>query len=760
MQNALLVVLALLTFLILFEYPVVAIVLAGLWALLMSALNRARQLESRLQVLEQRFYSDRDKTGMEAKAPPSSSPEVELPENTQKTREAQSEEEAGAAPSAKTSAASAARDAQTIPSAGEPGPDRAEPQGWGAESQDRFLDEPVLPPFVRALFERIWDWFTAGNVFVRVGVVILFIGMTFLVQHAIGKGMVPVGVRLSAVAVVAMLLLVWGWRLRDKRSNFALVVQGAGVGLLYLLIFSAFSLYSLIPSLPAFALLFLTVVLAAMLAVLQDARSLALFATAGGFLAPVLTYSGSNDYVGLFSYYTLLNLGILAIAWFKSWRLLNLVGFVFTFAIASFWGVLEYRPEFFSRVEPFLIVFFLLYVAISILFANHRTPWYKDYVDSTLVFGTPLLAFGLQSAMVSQYPYGIAISAAALGGFYVVLAQALWRRRRDELKLLSQTFLSLGIVFLTLAVPFVIDGSLTGATWAIEGAGILWVSIKQEQRLRRLFGQALVVASGLILGYEIVTLSGGLYGDSQPAFLNSAFIGCVIIALAASASSWLLSRPFSGKLKLETWSQYGLLVYGLAVLLFGFEVQIVDFDLVQNRGHGLALLSAVGLLLYTLAGDRLAWRQAHWVSVGFIVPLAAAAWFDVIHQPGLAADYRYILWPLSLLAYGYALKRALPVVGARTLLMSHILWALVMVGLLFREGMTLYAGRRARRRLWLLGAGLLAVVVVKLFLVDLAASDTFERIVSFTGVGLLLVLVGYLSPLPPKIESRPGVAES
>jgi uncharacterized membrane protein len=58
--------------------------------------------------------------------------------------------------------------------------------------------------------------------------------------------------------------------------------------------------------------------------------------------------------------------------------------------------------------------------------------------------------------------------------------------------------------------------------------------------------------------------------------------------------------------------------------------------------------------------------------------------------------------------------------------------------------------RRARRRPWLAGAGLLAVVVVKLFLVDLDGSGTVARIVSFLGVGLLMLVMGYFCPLPPK----------
>lgn len=61
------------------------------------------------------------------------------------------------------------------------------------------------------------------------------------------------------------------------------------------------------------------------------------------------------------------------------------------------------------------------------------------------------------------------------------------------------------------------------------------------------------------------------------------------------------------------------------------------------------------------------------------------------------------------------------------------------------------AARGGLRKLWLIGSGLLGVVVVKLFVVDQSASDTVERIVSFIIVGLLLMAIGYFAPIPPKV---------
>ncbi|OZB79194.1 MAG: hypothetical protein B7X28_08550 [Halothiobacillus sp. 13-55-253] len=63
------------------------------------------------------------------------------------------------------------------------------------------------------------------------------------------------------------------------------------------------------------------------------------------------------------------------------------------------------------------------------------------------------------------------------------------------------------------------------------------------------------------------------------------------------------------------------------------------------------------------------------------------------------------------------------------------------------------ASRLKQRRLWLVAAGLLGVVVLKLFLVDLSGSDTLARIISFVGVGVLLLLAGYIAPIPAKQSS-------
>ena len=173
---------------------------------------------------------------------------------------------------------------------------------------------PSEPQVVRLLRE----YFTGGNTLVRVGIIILFFGVAFLLRYVAEHSHVSIELRLSGVALGAVVLLVLGWRLRTRRSDYALALQGGAVGILYLTIFAALRLYSLLTPTAAFGLLALLAALSAALAVLQSSQAFALLAVTGGFLAPILAATEHGSHIVLFSYYAVVNASILGIAWFKA----------------------------------------------------------------------------------------------------------------------------------------------------------------------------------------------------------------------------------------------------------------------------------------------------------------------------------------------------------------------------------------------------------------------------------------------------------
>ncbi|WP_437882500.1 DUF2339 domain-containing protein [Pseudomonas sp. LRF_L74] len=417
--------------------------------------------------------------------------------------------------------------------------------------------EPVMPPTPREpnLIERAFDagqaWLFGGNTVLRVGAVLLFLGLAFLLRYATEGVVVPIQLRYAGVAASAIALLGLGWWLRNRSRNYALILQGTGIAVLYLTVFAAMRLHPLLDPKMALGLLVLVTVFSAMLAVLQDALGLAVAAALGGFAAPILTSTGSGNHVALFSYFILLNSGIFVIAWFKAWRLLNLVGFVGTFGIGLAWGVRSYKPELLWSTEPFLILFFLMYVAIGLLFTRRKLKdaadapeersallkWSAgkaDYVDGTVLFGPPVVGFGLQFGVVQHIEFAAAFSALALGLLYMTLARVIHGRAPGRLLMLVETCLALGVVFGTLAIPLGLDARWTSAAWAVEGAGIYWLALRQERRLAQAF--ALLLQAGAAVAYL------GQLGVGEQTVLSGAPLGAVMLGAALLFSFYQLRQ--------------------------------------------------------------------------------------------------------------------------------------------------------------------------------------------------------------------------
>lgn len=393
---------------------------------------------------------------------------------------------------------------------------------------------PAAPNAVELAFAAVRNWLLGGNTIVRIGLVILFIGLSFLSSYAAAAGLFPVELRLAAVAVAGIVLLAVGFGKRQAKPAFALALQGGGVAVIYLTVFAAFRRFDLISPLPAFGLMIVVCALSCALALLQNSRALAVAAFAGGFAVPVLLSTGGGSSVALFSYYTVLNLAILFIAYKRSWRVLNMVGFVATFGVATLWGVLKYQPAQYMSSQLFLIVFVLIYVAAAILYARNTPTRLGNTVDSTLMFGTALVGFGLQAGLVDQFKFGSAFSALGFAALYLVLAALLLRRGRDSYRLMIESMIAIGLGFVTLAVPLALDMRWTSAVWALEGAGAFWVGMRQARWMPRGFGLLLqVVAAGAFL-------AGIDDNVSAWPLANPMFMGAMFIALPAFAIAWWL----------------------------------------------------------------------------------------------------------------------------------------------------------------------------------------------------------------------------
>ena len=520
-------------------------------------------------------------------------------------------------------------------------------------SQEKIVEPPrtTQPNLFIKILKFIIAFFSEGNSLARIGTILLLIGLGFLIQYAARQSL-QLGI--LAASFTGILLLSFGWILRCKRRIYSLILQGGGIGVFYLSLFAGLKF---LPPYITFGSLVLLGIIAAVLAVVQNAPSLAVLATLGGFLSPVLITFNADLQVPLFSYYLVLNIGIAIIAWFKAWRWLNLIGFFFTFAIGTIWGGLNYKPEFFYSTEPFLIAFFVLYIAIAILYASRQPPKLKGLVDGVLVFGLPVIVFSLQAALLQGERSSTTLSSSLGAILYLALSGLLFWLGSKNMRLLSEAFLAIGLAFVTITIPLALGASWTSTGWALEGVGLLWVGLRQNSFWMRISGILAQIAAAIAFWWGIDFLTGKAYSEPIIAF------GTAILAFSGIISAYLFYRAReqtnnkSGffAFKWETKLSPYFLGYGLIWWLVTGTKSIFDLQI-----HFYTLPALLGFFTITTLACLFFSSKLNWPTLRrptllfyFLLIPPALAQADFITHP--SANFGWLAWPLVILSHRVAL---------------------------------------------------------------------------------------------------------
>ena len=480
-------------------------------------------------------------------------------------------------------------------------------------------------------------WFMQGNPLAKLGILLLFLGLSFLLRYTVEHSLFPLELRLVAAALFAIVLLAVGWRLRDRQRVYALILQGGATGVLYLTVFGAFRLWQMLPMTLAFALLVVICAASVGLAVLQKALSLAMLASLGGYLAPLLLSTGSGSFVALFSFYLLLSIGILAISIWQHWRELNLLGLLFTFGVGGLWGLNDYQPEDYWVCQLFLIANTLIFGVLSVALSLRAQEKGKQIIDGVLLFAPPLIGFGMQYGMTRHWEYGPALSALGYGAFYLTLAFLALRRYPSIGRPLVLAALAIGGGFATLAIPLALSARWT----AMEGLGILWLSVQQHQRRMSYSGTALLV----------LALGSALWAQTSGVTSLSLLLIFAILSLCWLAAAWLWRALF---LPVSRVLLAGGLLFWLVALLGASQLALTKQLPILA---GVLALTAASVWGWRQVAARLAWREldaSKWLLWPVMLLMVG---YQIWHQQIVAAGWSNLAWCVALPAALMLLRR-------------------------------------------------------------------------------------------------------
>lgn len=414
-------------------------------------------------------------------------------------------------------------------------------------SSPSLKDDESATTIVTSLWASATQWFFGENLVVRVGALVLLVGVVLLLKLASQYIEVSMPVRMALVALGGLVITAVGYRTTAKKRSYGLTLQGVGFAVIYLTVFASFKLYGLLPSTLTFGVLALLAGLTVMFSVWQNALPLAVLAFGGAFFAPILVSRPDGSVVMLFSYYLLLNISVAVIAHYRTWKLLNALSLAVTFGLAYVWGFRAFSGNSAGagwlslrwQLLGLLVGHMALYLFIAVRYSQQVVSYNQTLlqmntgaakrpilsIDSGLLFGTALLGFGLMASLLNDLPYHLAFASSALSAIYLSLGLWLLKHHRrsivgdsqannhfnNSFELLIEASLALGCGFLALVIPLALSAKWISIGWAVQGAALVWLGARTQRRWTVYFGLALQAFSILLLvGFD--TLMRRWYG--------------------------------------------------------------------------------------------------------------------------------------------------------------------------------------------------------------------------------------------------------
>ncbi|MGG5210479.1 DUF2339 domain-containing protein [Chryseobacterium sp. MIQD13] len=382
------------------------------------------------------------------------------------------------------------------------------------------------------------DWlepvfnFLKQNVLTIIGIFTLVLGIGYFVKYAIDKNWIGETARAGIGLAVGAGIMLTGHFLRKNYAVFASIITGGGIAVLYFTTTIAFREYHLFTQNIAFVITTLITIISILLAYYYRSEVLIIFALLGGFSAPLMISTGQSNYLFLFTYLTLLNIGMLTIAFLKNWKSVGWTSYIFTCIYLFSWTVKQ--PELLS------IVFYIINYIIFYIFAL------QDYFKKNIlsVWDTLMLVLINFSSIIGLIYIFNTLSYEPIIIFPLLFATAnafllLKEYGKKNFGFSYSIFAALTISLITVAAALQFKAHLITSVWAVEASLLLYIWKKSGHSI---FKTCFYVLFPLVIIAQIMTWSEYLNKENLGIIFNPVFLTSLVTVTTTIINLFLLKK--------------------------------------------------------------------------------------------------------------------------------------------------------------------------------------------------------------------------
>ena len=455
---------------------------------------------------------------------------------------------------------------------------------------------PVVEPEQSRELKKSWfetfkdnnpdlEKFIGENLINKIGILILVLGISFFVKYAIDKDWINETARVGIGILAGSLVMGVAHKLRQNYKAFSSVMVAGAISIFYFTIAIAFHDYHLFSQTVAFAIMVIITAFSTFVSVNYDRQELAVLSLIGGFAVPFMVSTGAGNYVVLFTYIAILNIGILGIAYYKKWNLVTILSFGFSYLLLSSWYYKELYADKLPHQGAFIFATLYYFIfSIVVVLNNVRKKGEFSNIDYFMIIANTFVYFGLGMGILHNWGIEFkGLFTLSLAIYNLIYAIILFKKFGLDK---NAVYLLIGLVltFVTLTIPIQFNGNQITLFWAAEAVLLFWLSQKSKISLFKL--GAMVVQFLSIISLIIDWDKQYRFSNYDLSILvNPIFITGIVVLASLLGTYFLLKKENESTsiFKIDFNPVFYRNGVAWVALILGYFVGI--FEIIHQSGH-------------------------------------------------------------------------------------------------------------------------------------------------------------------------------